>query len=428
VRILLSLGLALLTFGAAHGQQSQLGESLKDIPVADHWIYDDFPKAVAEAKASNKPLLVVIRCVPCPPGKTLDVAVMTPDQKLAELEKKFVCVRLIQTNNLDLSLFQYDYDMSWASMFLTPDLAVLGRYGTRAGNQANSDTYLSAAGFANAAERALELYRAYPGNKAELAGKRGPQPQYTSANQIPGLTDRPAVASVRQNCVHCHMLKEFALRAKWEAGKLTKEDLYVYPLPQSIGLTIDKEDGLLVSSVAAGSPAEKAGIKSGDALAAIGTQPLISMADIQWALNSAPSEGALNVKVVRGGQPLVKSLALSGDWKKSDIAWRASSWYGLRHGVKLDPLPVADKEKRGIGADQMALVVKNIYAPQGKPHAAIKAGLKPNDVIVAVNGKSDATNESDFFVNLRLSHGPSDSVKLTILRGNERQELTVPLW
>jgi len=427
MRSLLALALTLTALAPLHAA-SPLGEALKDIPVAEHWIYDDFPKAVAEAKASNKPLLVVIRCVPCPPGKTLDVAVATPDKDLLDIEQKFVCVRLIQTNNIDLSLFQYDYDMSWSSMFFTPDLEVLGRYGTRAGSQANSDTYLSAAAFARSAQRALDLFKAYPGNKAELAAKHGKQPEYVTANKIPGLTNKPAVAAVRTDCVHCHMLKEFALRAKWEAGKLTKDDLYVYPLPQSIGLTIDKDDGLLVQSVATGSPAEKAGIMKGDSLAAISGQPLISMADVQWALNAAPSDGTLEIKVKRKGEVLAKALTVSGDWKKSDIAWRASSWYGLRHGLKLDPLPAAEKAGRKIDEGKLALVVKNIYAPQGKPNIVQQAGLKPNDVIVAVDGKADAMNESDFFVNLRLNRGPKDSVKFTILRGGERQELTIPMW
>jgi hypothetical protein len=67
----LSLFLGCLIATASHAK-SPLGESLKDIDVADHWIYDDWPRALAEAKASGKPLLVVLRCVPCPPGKSLD--------------------------------------------------------------------------------------------------------------------------------------------------------------------------------------------------------------------------------------------------------------------------------------------------------------------------------------------------------------------
>src|SRR4249920_2872557 len=129
----LLISLALLALTTTSQADSPLGESLKDISVAEHWIYDDFPKAVAEAKATGKPLLVVVRCVPCPPGKTLDEKVMQPSRDLEAIEKKFVCVRLIQANNLDLSVFQYDYDMSWSCMFLSADMTVLGRYGTRSG-------------------------------------------------------------------------------------------------------------------------------------------------------------------------------------------------------------------------------------------------------------------------------------------------------
>src|SRR5262245_17992120 len=190
---LLLIGTAVL-FGATGlaGEKSPLGESVKDIDIAEHWIYDNWPKAVAEAKATGKPILVVIRCVPCPPGKTLDMAVMQPDQSLAELEKKFVCVRLIQTNPLDLDLFQYDFDMSWAALFLNADRTIYGRYGSRDSGGPNSDGLLSVSAFRKAAQRALALHAGYPANKSQLAAKTGPKSAYATPREIPGLTDRPA--------------------------------------------------------------------------------------------------------------------------------------------------------------------------------------------------------------------------------------------
>jgi serine protease Do len=394
--------------------------------VADHWIYDDWPKAVAESKATGKPLLVVIRCVPCPPGKTLDVAVMQPDPSLAEIEKKFVCVRLIQTNPLDLGIFQYDYDMSWAAMFLNADMTIYGRYGSRDASGPGSDGLLSVAAFRKSAERALTLHAGYPANKSQLAAKTGPRPPYTSPTQIPGLTDRPKEASVRQQCIHCHMVKEYALRAKWEAGTLSLADLYVYPQPASVGLTMDLDDGLIVKSVAAGSPAAAAGLVAGDELVSLGGQPLVSLADIQWALNAAPRDGKLAATLQRNGRLVESSLALRGDWKKSNIAWRASSWYGLRQGLKVELLPESEMASRGISPDRLALVVKNLF---GKSATALsEAGVKKDDIIVAVDGQSRPLTESDFLIGLRLNHGPKDSVKFTILRGSERKELTVPMW
>src|SRR5688500_4260800 len=84
--------------------------------------------------------------LPRPPGRTLDEQVMRPDASLADLERKFVCVRLIQANRLDLSIFQYDYDLSWTAMFLNADLAIYGRYGSRSGGTRNqADGLLSLA-------------------------------------------------------------------------------------------------------------------------------------------------------------------------------------------------------------------------------------------------------------------------------------------
>jgi serine protease Do len=137
---------------------------------------------------------------------------------------------------------------------------VYGRYGSRnTSGKDQSDGLLSLAAFYKAAERALALHAAYPANKAALAAKTGPQSEYATPTKIPGLADRPAVATQRQNCIHCHMVKEHALRAKWEQGTLTAADLYLYPLPSNIGITTDLDDGLRITHIAAGSPAATSG-------------------------------------------------------------------------------------------------------------------------------------------------------------------------
>jgi predicted metalloprotease with PDZ domain len=310
-------------------------------------------------------------------------------------------------------------------MFLSADLAVYGRYGSRNASGPASDALLSAAGFRAAAERALKLHAGFPANKAELAGKVGPPSPYKRPTEIPGLTEKPARATVRQECIHCHMVKEYALRAKWEAGKLSKDDLFVFPQPTNIGLTMKLEDGAVVQSVAPGSAAAAAGLAAGDELVSLGGQPVISLADIQWVLNGA-KHTSLPVVFRRTGEQRSAQIKLSGDWKRSDIAWRASSWYGLRQGVKTEPLTAEEKTARGLPADSLALVVK-LLAGKGGPKVQA-AGLHKDDLIIAVDGQSKAMSESEFLVHLRLNHGPMDAVKLTVLRGSERKELLVPLW
>jgi S1-C subfamily serine protease len=240
------------------------------------------------------------------------------------------------------------------------------------------------------------------------------------------LKDRPASATDRKNCIHCHMVKDYALRAKWEEGRLTEEDLFVYPMPQQVGLTMDDVQGVRVKSVAAGSPAASAEIIAGDELVSMNGQPLISLADIQWVLHNAPRQTTLPVTVRRDGATIDKSLSLSGDWKKSDIAWRPSSWYGLRAGVKVEPLPAQEKAKHGIDADRLALAVKGLF---GKGGPIVKsAGLRQNDVIVAVDGQTEPMTETDFLLYLRLKHSPKDRIKLTVLRDGAEREYSVPVW
>src|SRR5262249_23126593 len=106
--------------------------------------------------------------------------------------------------------------------------------------------------------------------------------------------------------------------------------------------------------------------------------------------------------------------------------WRASSWYGLRYGLKTDPLAPAEKQKLGLGDDALGLSVKGLFG-RGAP-VLQKAGLRNGDVIVAVDGKTTPLTESQFLTYLRLKHGPDDSVKLTVLRGGNRQDLTIPMW
>jgi serine protease Do len=398
--------------------QDELGRALKDIPTAPHWIYGDLPKALAQARESGKPLLIVLRCVPCLPGRTLDAKAMTPDADLEQLEKQFVCVRIIQTNGLDLKTFQYDYDQSWACMILTPDGTVLGRYGTRMDSRPpNSEKYLNVPSFRKALERALEVHRNYPANKDQLAGKNGKEPAFPRPEAIPGLQNKPKVAATRQECIHCHMVQENILRAKWQKGTLTNDDLWIYPMPDTIGLQMDPDDGLRVKGVTAGSPAAKAGLAAGDDLVSLNGQPLISLADIQWVLHTVPSQTELAVSLQRDGQKVDRKIALSGPWKEGDLAWRASSWFGLRQGLKVEPAP---------NSKQMALVIKGLYGTSAQ--VLPKAGVRNGDVIVAVDGKTEPMTESQFLVYLRLTHKPGDSVKLTIQRGGERREVSVPMW
>lgn len=338
---------------------------------------------------------------------------------MLQLERQFVCVRLVQMKGVDLHLFQFDYDQSWAVFFLNAEGTIYGRYGTRGGDKKNAANFISVASLKKSMELALQLHREYPANKASLAGKLGPKPSYPAAEQIPSLQDRALGWTTPQNCIHCHMVGEHVRNLKYKEKRLSPADIWVYPLPENIGLKMDVDDGLRVQSVLPNSSAGRAGFETGDELLTLNGQPLVSQADIQWVLHNSPVETSLTVTLHRHGQVLTETIALSGNWKASDLSWRESSW-SFRPGIWTVPLSKDERIKRDIPTDQPALLVKWTF---GKTQLAKQAGLKDGDVIVAVDGQPVPPDESHFMAQVRLNHPPGDRVKLTLLRAGKREEV-----
>jgi hypothetical protein len=417
--------LAALAACSAFCADNALKAELKDPDLAAHWIYDDLAKATSEAQASGKPLLVELRCVPCPAGKKLDEQVsQTPDSTLEALEKEFVCVRVIKTLGLDLKKFQCDMDQSISFFFLNTDGTIYGRYGTRADGGAHSDDYISKASFEKSLSRALALHKGYPANKAGLEGKMAKHADYAVPEAIPGLADRAGVPVVRRNCIRCHIVRDNTLQAQWSEKKLTLNDLYGYPLPDAVGMTMNVDDGLTVKAIAPNSPAAKAGLAVGDELVSLGGQTVISQADIQWVLVNSPEVSSVPVSVRRAGQTVDATLALSGNWREKDFAWRSN--FMFRRGFKLKPLTADEKKKANIPEDRMAL---SVVLLAGDPQKALaKSGLQRGDIVIGIDDKTHDMAEWQAIIQMRMNHGPNEPFKLTFMHGAEKKEALVTLW
>ena len=44
-------------------------------------------------------------------------------------------------------------------------------------------------------------------------------------------------------CIHCHQVYDFRRQALQTAGKWRLDELWVYPLPENVGLTLDVDEG-----------------------------------------------------------------------------------------------------------------------------------------------------------------------------------------
>jgi serine protease Do len=404
-------------------REQKVREDRQKVEAEGFWIYNDLPKAFAEGTKTGKPLLVVLRCIPCEECVKLDDDLVNQDPVIRPLLDKFVCVRVVSTNGLDLSLFQFDTDQSFAAFLLNADGTVYGRFGTRS-HRTNWVGDVSLAGLAKALQGALALHAEYPKNKAALAGKRGPAPEFPVPEKFPTLKEKygPTLnyaGNVVQSCIHCHQIGD-AQRQLYRSRKepIPVAVLFPYPHPKSIGLTLDPKEAATVSSVEPGSLAEKAGFQAGDAVRTLGGQPLLSIADVQWVLHHvSPDGGAVPAEVDRGGKAERVTLTLPAGWRRAgDISWRSSTW-GLRRMAT-----------GGLVLDETDGKLRVKHVGQYGPHAAAKnAGFRAGDVIVSFDGRSDFTREAEILVHGVTARKPGDRVPVVVLRDGKTVTLTLPM-
>ena len=397
------------------------------------WIYNDIDRGFAEAKKHGKPLLVVLRCVPCLSCVGLDAQVLQ-EPELGPLLDQFVCVRVINANTIDLTKFQFDYDLSFSTLIFNADGTLYGRYGSWT-HQADPEAR-ETIGYRRALEAALALHKDYPRNRDALAGKQGGPVPYRTPVDFPALATRYGRelnwgGNVVQSCVHCHQVGEAFRAAYRDKGEpVPLEQIYPMPAPETIGLTLAPDAVARVTAVAPGSVGEKAGVRTGDEIVSLAGQPLISIADVAWVLHRAPESGTLAAMVKRGGAQQKLNVALPAGWRtKTDISRRVGTWpmramaFG---GMSLVDLDDAARKERGIAKDVVALHVKGV-GQYGKHAAAKNAGFQKDDLIVAIDGVGSRVTEAELIGKLLRTRQAGETIDVTVLRGGEKVALKLPM-
>jgi serine protease Do len=405
--------------------KDKLREGLKDTELKGDWIYDDLDAGIAEAKKSGKPMLVVLRCVPCVTFKGFDKEVASrEDAELAALMDKFVCVRIVQGYGLDLSFFQFDYDLNWSMVLMNADRVIYGRYGSKNGEKGNS-ARVTIEGLRKALEAALEFHKGYPGNAKDFAAKIGPASRWKTPEAIPDMKSRPNAVpadGTRAKCIHCHMIREAEL---WTLRKsqqpIPDEMLWTYPMPDAVGLSLDLKERATVKTVAPGSPAQKGGFKPGDSILKLQGQPILSVADVQWVLQNAKAPVTLDAEIDRGGKPAKATLALADGWRrKDDWTWRVQVW-GIRHRLLgVSPMEVVDGPGLNLKINKFP---PDFVKDKNKDGAKV---FQKDDVLVGVDNRRDVATESQLLAYL-LEKKPGTTAEFTVLRGGKPQKVTLTI-
>jgi hypothetical protein len=329
--------------------------------------------------------------------------------EIRALAHEYVLLRIGNMRGVDLSIFDFDYDMQWYAMMLSADGQALGRFGGR-----DADTpakYQSLAGLKHSLSEALKLHAIAKASKP--------------ASRKPILAeDYPAAEKLRDNaCIHCHHVNEFRRDALQREGSWSLDEVWVYPQPENIGLTLDINRGDRVTWVQPRSSAAKLGIDAKDKLRRIGNVPIASVADVQYALHKAPKKGELPIVWQRGPQELKGTIPLADDWRKTDVSWRWSlKSMSPSPSIIGDDLDPDERKKFDLEPRQLAYRQMNFLTPTAR-----HAGLQANDVIVGVDDKRMEMTARQFETHIRLNYRVGQEITLNVLRGNESVKVKLKL-
>ena len=417
--------------GPALGQDrdTKVRDDRESFQTSRDWIYNDLGAGVRAAKASGKPLMVVFRCIPCEACQEFDDDVARRDPVIRDLLDEFVCVRIVQANAIDLTAFQHDFDLSFAVYLMNPDLTIYGRFGTRSERPEDED--ISLEGLRKAMRAALRIHRDYGGVKPSLAGKQVKQSAYKVPKDYPSLSGKYGErldyeGKVAKSCMHCHQIREAErLVYRPAASPMPDEVLFPYPDPAVLGLKMDPKEMARVERVTSGSAADRAGLRPGDDILSLASQPLLSIADLQWVLHNASPSAKLPARVRRDGKTSDVTLELRDGWRRGNISWRVTTWDLRRMGFGGMKLAELNDERRGeakLSRDSMALRAEHV-GEFGEHAVAKKAGFRVGDIIVSFDGLAGKMSESELLAYSVRRKRKGDEVAVTVLRDGERKVL-----
>ena len=394
-------------------------EDAEEGPVFWH---GDLHQALDLATRTNRPLFVSLRCLPCKQCASFDADLLDGGPRLTPLLRRFVTVRLTDAAQLDLRLLPaagyQDLDLSSWCYILSPEGSLYSVFGGK--DHVSDETRISIEALATNLERVLDHHHdARRGDwgidrpAPALGGPpRGPR-------ELPRFDEWLAADpwAQSQSCIHCHQVADILRWPEVEAGTFDKEhELDVWPLPENIGLELDRDHGLRVTSVAPGSPAAAIGVEAGDVLGAAGGVRVFGQADLRGVLHRAGSEPTqLELVWLRGESVLRGELSLAGSWRKTVLDWRMSISQGVV-GAAPGFFP-----NRGPRTGRGSLSVRPFFGPRprGPAHAA---GLHGGHEIVAVGGERPDLSGRAFLVWFRRRYEPGDEVVLTVReRSGERE-------
>ncbi len=209
-----------------------------------------------------------------------------------------------------------------------------------------------------------------------------------------------------------NMAKNIITQLK-EKGKVTRGWLGVViqsitpDLAKSFGLK--GEAGALVSEVVKGSPADKAGLKTGDIITEFNGKKIHDMNELPRLVAVTPVGGKVKVAVIRNGKILHKTVTI--ETMKEGAGEGQSTVVREKLGITIAPLTPEMAAKMGIKETKGVVITE--VAPGS---VADESGIAAGDVVKEVDG-AEITTVRDFEKSLS-AYKKGSVIRLLLQRGD----------
>jgi hypothetical protein len=334
--------------------------------------------------------------------------VLSPkDSPLGKQLSQYVCLRITRLDDVDVGLFERDWNNTIYFFAFNADEKIYFRYGGR--DSASPDTYLNVDSLELALRQGLRMHEQYLGGTLKLPER----PKAFFPREIPLLVQR---TFAQRQCVECHLIGDFQNIQRQQDGVLDKlTHLYRSPDIKTIGIELDVPKGLVVKE--ATGAAKAAGMKAGDRIVAWDGTPVVTFGDLQYQYDRVDRKATEVTVQVDRGEGL--KIALPARWWWTDLRFRQSS-VDPRLDFEDRPLSAEEKVKLGLPADGIASQVKYVsdFAKIRKTHE-----LRTGDIIYAVDGveRDEVANTAELYLKLRKKAG--ESATLGVIRNGQRIQM-----
>jgi serine protease Do len=189
-------------------------------------------------------------------------------------------------------------------------------------------------------------------------------------------------------------------------GRAPRSWLGLYPQTMSVQLRkafgVSDGRGALVADVVADSPADRAGLRTGDVILELDGKPIRRADDLQWLVGTRPAGTRVSLTVARGGKTQKVDASLQAAPDETPQAPSAPHANAKKSPLGITVSEISPSIARELGNPNLTGVVVMLVEPESP---AVEAGIERGDLILRV-GEAAVANLDDYAKAVRaVPHG-----------------------